>query len=51
MYESTLFTDHQAQVPGGFCPVCGGECYLPGLGCLRCERRGPYDDDGTEPEL
>lgn len=36
----TLFTDPQAAVPGCFCPHCGSECYLPGLTCLRCQRRG-----------
>ena len=35
--ESNLYTDPQAQVPAAFCPVCGGELYLPGLHCLRCE--------------
>ena len=37
--ESTLFFDPQTAVPACFCPVCGGECYLPSLICIRCERR------------
>ena len=35
--EQTLFTDHQTIPAAAFCPICGGECYAPGLGCLRCE--------------
>ena len=35
--ESNLYTDPQAAVPADFCPVCGGERYLPGLRCARCE--------------
>lgn len=35
--ESTLYIDVQALPPGDFCPVCGGERYLPGLRCIRCE--------------
>ena len=35
--ESTLYIDPQAQPPANFCPVCGGELYLPGLHCIRCE--------------
>ena len=35
--ESTLYADEQAAAPGDHCPVCGGERYLPGLRCLRCE--------------
>ena len=34
--ESDLYADPQAQVPADFCPVCGGERYLPGLHCVRC---------------
>lgn len=37
--ESVLYVDLQAEKPGTLCPVCGGECYLPTLACLRCERR------------
>lgn len=37
--EPMLYPDEQAAVPGCFCPRCLGECYLPGLYCLRCERR------------
>lgn len=40
MLEQTLFLDVQQAAPGDFCPVCGGERYLPGLHCLRCERNG-----------
>lgn len=36
--EPTLYMDPQAVKPAGFCPVCGGELYRPGLSCLRCER-------------
>ena len=39
--ESGLFADPQAEKPACFCPVCGGELYLPSLTCLRCERRQP----------
>ena len=39
--ESNLYIDPQVQPPADFCPVCGGERYLPGLTCLRCERRQP----------
>ena len=46
--ESVLFYDPQAEVPGCFCPVCGSECYRPGLNCIRCERRMEDDLDGTE---
>ena len=35
--ESNLYTDIQALPPGDCCPVCGGERYLPGLRCIRCE--------------
>ena len=35
--ESDLHTDPQAQRPADFCPVCGGERYLPTLRCARCE--------------
>lgn len=41
LIESVLYLDPQAARPGGFCEVCGGECYLPGLVCRRCERRLP----------
>ena len=37
--EETLYLDLQAIPPDAFCPVCGGEQYLPSLRCLRCERR------------
>ena len=39
--EGTLYIDHQAQIPGGFCPVCGGALYRPGLWCVRCGRERP----------
>ena len=39
--EQILYIDPQAAVPAGFCPVCGGELYAPGLVCLRCERDKP----------
>ena len=35
--EFELYTDPQAAIPADFCPVCGGERYLPGLHCARCE--------------
>ena len=35
--ESTLYEDPQTRPPADFCPVCGGERYLPGLRCIRCE--------------
>ena len=35
--ESSLYTDPQAQIPADFCPICGGERYLPGLHCIVCE--------------
>lgn len=35
--EPTLYVDEQAQEPGAFCPVCGGERYRPSLRCIRCE--------------
>ena len=35
--EPNLYTDIQDRPPADFCPVCGGELYLPGLRCLRCE--------------
>ena len=34
--EQILYTDPQAAVPAGFCPVCGGALYAPGLVCTRC---------------
>lgn len=37
--EPVLYLDPQAQRPRSKCPVCGGECWLPSLVCLRCERR------------
>lgn len=40
-FSYTLFYDEQAAIPGGFCKICGCECYAPGLHCLRCERRDP----------
>lgn len=36
--ESVLFTDPQAQIPAGYCPLCGGALYAPGLYCIRCGR-------------
>ena len=44
MTESTLFYDPQAAAPGDFCPRCGAERYLPGLHCLRCERRWGHEE-------
>ena len=32
-----LYMDIQDQPAADFCPLCGGELYLPGLTCLRCE--------------
>ena len=43
MYESILFSDPQQARPACFCPVCGGERYLPGLICIRCERRNDHE--------
>ena len=34
---SNLYIDLQAQPPGDYCPVCGGERYRPSLRCIRCE--------------
>lgn len=39
--EPMLYVDEQAILPAAFCEVCGGEQYVPGLTCLRCERRKP----------
>lgn len=39
--ESTLYIDIQAQIPGGFCPICGGELYAPSFACLRCDEATP----------
>ncbi len=39
--ESVLYIDFQASPPAGHCPCCGGECYAPGLRCVRCERDAP----------
>ncbi len=36
--EQTLYPDPQAQTAAGFCPICGGEVYAPGMYCARCER-------------
>lgn len=36
--EPMLYTDEQAEIPAGHCPVCGGELYRPGLLCIRCRR-------------
>lgn len=38
--DPVLYPDPQAKPPQGYCPICGGECWLPSLLCLRCERRG-----------
>ena len=35
--ESNLYADPQTLPPADFCPYCGGERYLPGLHCIRCE--------------
>lgn len=40
LIEPMLYGDPQGARPACFCPRCGGERYAPGLGCLRCERRG-----------
>ncbi len=48
MWEEMFYGDPQAEIPGDLCPVCGGERYLPGLHCVYCERRMPYDLDGDE---
>ena len=45
--EGTLFTDPQARIPAGYCPVCGGALYGTEENCLRCERRS-HDPDGVE---
>ena len=37
--EPVLYADIQAARPGGRCEICLGECWLPSLYCLRCERR------------
>lgn len=39
--ESTLYIDRQAQIPGGYCPRCGGELYAPSFTCLRCDGEAP----------
>jgi len=39
--EGVLYIDPQAQIPSGFCEVCGGECYGESGFCLRCERGMP----------
>lgn len=39
--EPMLYIDIQREQPVSFCPVCGGERYVPGEHCLRCERRLP----------
>lgn len=36
--EPTLYFDPQQEREYP-CPVCGGAVYLPGLRCIRCERR------------
>ena len=36
--EFFLYRDPQQEPPGDFCPICGGERYLPGLHCARCQR-------------
>ena len=38
--EPVLYLDPQQAAPACLCRRCGGERYAPGLGCLRCERRG-----------
>jgi hypothetical protein len=48
LIEPMLYTDPQAQIPAAYCPVCGGAQYLPGLHCLRCERRRCLDPEGNE---
>lgn len=47
-FPYTLFYDPQIAVPESFCITCGCECYVPGLYCLRCERRKQYDHAGAE---
>ncbi len=39
--ESILYTDENAAIPGGFCPLCGSELYPPGYHCIRCEKENP----------
>lgn len=39
--EQILYTDPQAQVPAGECPVCGGMVYPPGRSCTRCGEAQP----------
>ena len=39
--EPTLYIDLQAQIPAGYCPVCGGALFRPSLECLRCRRDMP----------
>ena len=40
IWEQTLFTDPQDQVPACYCDRCGGARYAPSLICIRCERSG-----------
>ena len=49
-FPYTLFFDPQAAKPATFCEACGCERYVPGLHCLRCERRG-HDPAGIEQDL
>ncbi len=37
--RAALYIDQQALPPAAFCPQCGGSLYLPGLECIRCQRR------------
>ena len=39
--ESVLYIDPQQAVPAGYCPVCRGALYLPGMICLRCGEDRP----------
>lgn len=37
--EGILYIDIGARPPAAHCEFCGGELYLPGLICLRCQKR------------
>ena len=49
-FTYTLFYDPQAAMPAQFCQGCGCERYIPGLHCLRCERKD-HESDRTELQL
>ena len=46
--QGVLYVDPQAARPAGFCEICGGEVYWPGLWCCRCGRRGKDAPVGIE---